>query len=102
MQELLARADGAVLFLSGCATNQGQFYPQFDTIVLLSAPAAVLIERLTTRTNNPYGKRLEEVSTVLGYLETVEPLLRRRATHAIATCAPLDAVVAEVLQIAGE
>jgi shikimate kinase len=73
VRELLEQEQEEVLFLSGCATNQGQFYPHFDAIVLLSAPAAVLIERLTTRTNNPYGKRPEELTEVLGYLETVEP-----------------------------
>ena len=27
-----------ILFLSGCAENQGKFYPWFDKVVLLSAP----------------------------------------------------------------
>jgi hypothetical protein len=30
-------------------------YPRFDHIVLLGAPAEILIERLATRTTNPYG-----------------------------------------------
>lgn len=100
VRQLLEQEHGDVLFLSGCATNQGQFYPQFAAIVLLSAPAPVLIERLTMRTNNPYGKRPEELAEVLGYLETVEPLLRRGATHEIDTRLPLEQVVAEVLRIA--
>jgi shikimate kinase len=99
--EALAREDGAVLFVSGCATNQVRFYPQFDAIVLLSAPAKVLTERLATRTTNPYGKHPDELAEVLGYLETVEPLLRRGATHEIDTRAPLSEVVAAVLQLAG-
>lgn len=89
------------LFVSGCATNQGKFYPLFEEIVLLSAPAAVLVERLTTRTNNPYGKRPDELAATLGYLETVEPLLRRGAGHEIVTTVPLDEVVATVLKVAG-
>src|SRR5690606_36908703 len=97
VQELLAQAEGDALFISGCATNQVKFYPQFDAIVLLSAPASVLIERLATRTNNPYGKRPEELAEVLGYLETVEPLLRRGATHEIDASAPFEEVLATVL-----
>lgn len=31
------------LFLAGCKSNQGNFYPLFDHIVLLSAPADVLL-----------------------------------------------------------
>lgn len=101
VREALAHEDGEVLFISGCATNQVRFYPQFDAIVLFSAPAEVLIERLATRTNNPYGKRPDELAEVLGYLQTVEPRLRRSATHEIDTRAPLDEVVAAVLRLAG-
>lgn len=101
VREALAREEGEVLFISGCASNQVRFYPQFDAIVLLSAPADVLIERLATRTNNPYGKHPDELAEVLGYLETVEPRLRRGATHEIDTRAPLDVVVAMVLRLAG-
>lgn len=90
---------GEVLFVSGCASNQGKFYPQFEKIVLFSAPAAVLIERLTTRTNNPYGKHPDELADTLGYLETVEPLLRKGADHEIDTSAPLNQVVTAVFHL---
>ena len=73
------------VFISGCAKNMGKFYPQFDHIVLLSAPVAVIMERLAARTTNPYGKRPEEVARVLGLLRTVEPLLRKAAGHEIDT-----------------
>ena len=88
-----------MLFFSGCATNQGKFYPQFDHIVLLSAPAAVLVERLRSRTSNPYGKDPEELALVLHHLQTVEPLLRKSAHHEIDTRAPLDQVVETVLRL---
>src|SRR5690606_14289965 len=57
VQRLLDGGDHDSLFVSGCATNQVKFHDRFDFIVLLSAPAEVLIERLLTRTNNEYGKR---------------------------------------------
>jgi shikimate kinase len=99
IQELLSIEDAGVLFLSGCAQNMGKFLPQFDHIILLSAPADVIVERLSTRTSNPYGKHPDQVARVLGLLETVEPLLRRSAGHEIDTSAPLDDVVATVLRI---
>jgi shikimate kinase len=102
VRELLARDDGELLFVSGCASNQGQFYARFAAVVLLAAPAPVLIERLATRTNNQYGKRPEELAEVLGYLESVEPLLRRGATHELDAAAPLDQVLAAVLRVAAE
>lgn len=102
IQDLLATEDADVLFLSGCAPNQGTFYPRFDHIVLLSAPAHVIVERLATRTTNPYGKRPEEIARTLEMLRTVEPLLRRGAGHEIDTSMPLDQVVATLLRLVGE
>ena len=88
-----------MLFLSGCAPNQGRFYPQFDHIVLLTAPAAVLVARLATRATNPYGKHPDEVARVLALQQTVEPLLRGGAGLVVDTSAPLDQVVATVLRL---
>lgn len=101
VERLLATEDAKVLFLSGCTSNQVKFYPRFDHIVLLSAPISVMVERLATRTTNPYGRRSDELAMVLHYSQTVEPLLRRAATFEVDTSAPLDDVVAAVLQGAG-
>ena len=100
IQNLLSTEDTDVLFLGGCAENMGRFVPWFDHVVLLRAPADVLVERLRTRTNNPYGKHPGEVARVLGQVETVEPLLRRAAGHEVDTSVPLAEVVAIVLQLA--
>jgi shikimate kinase len=99
--ELLAADDTGVLFLGGCAPNQGKFYSQFDEVILLSAPANLLVTRLTERTTNPYGKRPEEIARTLELQQTIEPLLRAGASHEIETTMSLDQVVARVLQIAG-
>ena len=101
IHHLLSTDDSDLLFLGGCAPNQGMFYPQFDHIILLTAPAHVIVERLTTRTNNPYGKRPEEITRTLDLLQTVEPLLRRGAGAVIDTSVPLNQVVAEVLRLVG-
>jgi shikimate kinase len=102
IQDLLAMIDTDVLFLGGCAPNQVKFYPQFEHIILLTAPVAVIIERLATRTTNPYSKRPEEVARVLDLVQTIEPLLRSGCQHVVDTSAPLHQVVAQVLRIVGE
>lgn len=78
MRALLS-SETRLLFVGGCKSNQGDFYSGFDRVVLLSAPAEVLLARLRTRTNNPYGKTPEQQAEVLEYLETVQPLLRAGA-----------------------
>ena len=99
IRDLLATEDAEVLFVSGTASNQGQFYRQFDHVVLLSAPTPVIVERLTTRTNNPYGKHPDELARVLGHIESVEPRLRRGATLEVDTSAPLDQVVEAIVRL---
>lgn len=100
IRDLLAAEDADVLFVGGCAENMGQFIPQFDHVVLLHAPAEVLLGRLRTRTTNDYGKHPDEAARVLGQVETVEPLLRRAAGQEIDTSAPLEEVMATLLRLA--
>jgi hypothetical protein len=75
IQDLLSTEDTEVLFLSGCAENMPKFLSQFDHLVLLRAPVDVIVQRLRSRTNNPYGKHPDETARVLALVESVEPLL---------------------------
>ena len=58
-----------------------------------------MIERLRSRTNNPYGKHPDELARVLALKETVEPMLRRVADLEIDTSIPLDQVVKRILDV---
>jgi shikimate kinase len=99
MQRLLTSESGDLLFVSGCKSNQGKFYPWFDHIILLSAPVPVLMERLATRTTNPYGKHPEELARILEHVRTVEPLLRRTCTLEIDTSVPVERVLETILRV---
>ena len=78
MSKLLDREPDVVV--AGTVDNQGDFYDRFDHVVLLSAPLDVLIERVSSRTTNPYGQTADEQAEIARYIQTVEPLLRRTAT----------------------
>ena len=78
MERLLASHSSVVV--SGTVENQGSFYDRFEHVVLLTAPLHVLIERVSRRTNNPYGKTAEQRAEIATFVESVEPLLRRGAT----------------------
>jgi shikimate kinase len=95
---LLSGHHNGPLFVQGTTRNQVRFYQRFDHIVLLSAPADVLVERLTTRTTNPYGKDPADIAETLDYLETVEPLLREAATLEVVTTVPVARVADIVLE----
>jgi len=100
IQELLDQPREAPLIVQGTVANQGHLYGRFDAIVLLSAPTDVVLQRLTGRTNNPFGKTIEQRSQILADIAEVEPLLRQAATHEIRTDRPLSEVVDMVAGIA--
>ena len=97
--ELLARDEEGTTFVSGTVSNQGRFYPQFDAVVLLSAPRDVLLRRLELRTSNPYGKSADERARILDDIAEVEPLLRATCTHEIDATRPIGEVVARLLEL---
>ncbi|WP_250029986.1 AAA family ATPase [Paractinoplanes maris] len=98
--ELLDADDGRSLFVQGCVRNQSRFYPRFDAVVLLSAPAEVILDRVARRTTNDYGKTAVERAMILDDLTHVEPLLRAGCTHELDATRPLDEVVAALVAIA--
>jgi shikimate kinase len=100
MSALLAQDSDGPLFVSGCASNQSTFYDRFDAVVLLTAPTDVLLERLATRTTNPFGKDPAERDRILKDVATVEPWLRRTATVELSTERPVQDVVEAVEALA--
>ena len=102
VSELLARELTTTLYVSGAVSNQGRFYPQFDAVVLLSAPEDVLLHRLDARTSNEFGKTAEERERILNDIREVEPLLRASCTHEIDATKPVAEVVAELIAIGDE
>jgi dephospho-CoA kinase len=80
------------LFVAGCKTNQGLFYPRFDHVVLLTAPAEVMLARIAARDTNPYGQDPRERALILTHLAEVEPRLRATATAVIDASAALASV----------
>jgi adenylate kinase family enzyme len=98
---LLDRHRDGPLFVSGTVANQGEWYPRFDAVVLLTAPLEVLLARVATRTTNGFGRAPGERRRIVEDTTVVEPLLRRRATAVIDTRAPLEEVVDALLRAAG-
>ncbi len=58
--DLFAGEVGPPLYVSAMVSNQGRFYPRFDEIVLLSAPAEVLLKGIEARTRNPGIMRMRQ------------------------------------------
>jgi dephospho-CoA kinase len=100
ISELLTSHQQGTLFVAGCKSNQGKFYPLFNHVVLLSAPADIILTRIANRGNNNYGKSPEERELILQHLAEVEPLLRATATAEMDASLPLEDVVEQLERLA--
>ncbi len=87
------------LFVSGCVANQGALYDRFDAVVLLSAPAEVILARVVERAN-PFGSRAGDLAKIASDLTQFEPLLRAGVDREIVTTAPVAEIVAALEQVA--
>lgn len=94
---LLRSTGGAPLFLAGCAPNQGRFRSQFDRVVLLTAPVEMTLERLASRSTNPFGKRPEEHARILADKADFEPMLRATADLVVDTTESVETTVQRLL-----
>jgi dephospho-CoA kinase len=97
--ELLAVSPQVPQFVSGAVSNQGRFYPYFDEVVLLSAPAEVLLERLARRSTNDFGKTEVQRARILRDLSEAEPRMRRTCTVEIDATQPLAIIVDQLAQL---
>lgn len=100
MHALLADPEPATLFVAGSAANQVRFHDRFDAIVLLSAPLPVILDRVATRSTNPFGSTEADRQRITADWQAVEPLLRAVASHEIDTTLPPGEVVDALVAIA--
>ena len=100
MNDLLDAEDDRPLFVAGGVRNQAKFYDRFDAVVLLAAPADVILERVTRRSTNAYGNTGRERAEILADLAEVEPVIRQHCTHELDASRPLADTVADLIAIA--
>jgi shikimate kinase len=61
-------------------------------VIYLHVPSEVLLERVRSRTNNPYGKTAEQQADITRYVAEVEPLIRQTVTLELDVLLPIPAL----------
>lgn len=91
-------AGHATIAIGGTAENQGRFYDRFEHVIYLRVPLEVLLDRVRTRIDNPYGKTAEQQADITRYVAEVEPLILRSATLELDGLLPIPALTDRVEQ----
>ena len=86
-----------VLFVCGSSRNRDRFLPYFTKVFNLRIDDDTMRRRLQERTNNDYGKELEEVELMLRLNRSDE---KPAGAIDVDATQPLDRVVDEVLRLA--
>lgn len=98
ISSLLDEHEYTHLFVDGCRSNQGRFYDRFDHIVVLVAPLDVMLERVQTRVNNPFGSSAAEREQISQDQREFEPLLLHDADLVIDTSTAHPEAIADQLE----
>ncbi len=100
IKQVLDKYRESHLFISGCYSNQGKFYKDFDYVVLLKAELDVMLDRIDKRTSNNYGKSPEERAEVIDSYENVLPLLEKASDIVIDTAhTEIDEVCSRLIEL---
>lgn len=86
-----------MLFVCGSASNRDQFIQRFAKVFILYVNTDTLRHRLTTRTNNNFGKNPTVLARQLELNEGVKEYSIKRGRLIIDANQPLAAVVDEIL-----
>lgn len=95
---LAERAAKKIIFLCGAVPNDRECWQYFDSIVCLTIDNPTMQHRITTRTNNNYGKDPSEMADLLVWNLTSADTYKDRGATIIDAHQPLDKVVDDVIR----
>jgi dephospho-CoA kinase len=97
---LTQQVEYSSLFLCGVSHNQATFYSLFDKIFLLWLDTSTIIQRLTSRTNNPFGKSPGDLEAVLGWHDEFQNKVQAAGAIVIDGNQSVSVVAQQILEFA--
>jgi adenylate kinase family enzyme len=98
VEELVSRAINKTIFLCGVASNEDELRDLFNAVFELIIDDETLIHRLTTRTNNDWGKQPQELKKTLESQHNADKLYRKHNPILIDATQPVDIVVDNIIE----
>ncbi len=98
MEDLIARQEDEIAFYCGIPFNLKEILPLFKTIILLTASAEIIRQRLDTRTSNDFGKTAEVQEWILKGKDELERDMREKGAIVIPTDEGVEGVAMAVIK----
>ena len=87
------------VFLCGSASNEGEVWDRFAAVVALIVDAPTMLERLSERTNNSFGKSPDERAKAVGWQRGYAESFRSYGARLVDATAPIETVVESILSL---
>jgi adenylate kinase family enzyme len=97
LKNLFAKHIDETLFICSITSNQKRFYSVFKKIFLLTIDKNTLVERISSRTNNHFGKHPVDFSRLLARHDQFDEELKSIGAIPIDATCPLEEVVDSIL-----
>lgn len=97
LKNLLAKHADETLFICSITANQRRFYPVFKKIFLLTIDKNTLIERISSRTDNSFGKHPVDFDRLLTRHDQFDEEMKNIGAIPVDGHLPLEKVVDSIL-----
>lgn len=96
---LIANEPSEIAFYCGSVTNTDDILPLFDKVILLTVEPDIVRHRLTTRSENDFGRTKEVQDWLLESKEDGEGAMEAKGALVIDAHKPLDQVAQEIVNL---
>jgi len=97
IENLKEKSSGKTVFLCGVAANEEEYLDLFDTLFALVIDDETLYRRITTRTNNTFGKNEGELAQIKDWQASTQAYYGKYNYIRIDATQPIELVVDSIL-----
>ncbi|HLD57821.1 MAG TPA: AAA family ATPase [archaeon] len=98
LQTIISDESNQLVFYCGSASNIDEILPLFDLVILLKVSPEAMRHRLTTRTENDFGRTSEVQDWIMTWKDWWENDLQQKGAVVVDACGSLDQVVKELIK----
>ena len=98
LADLLAKQSDDVVFVSGIANNQDEYFDLFDAILLLTTDEPTFMHRMADRDPQHFGYHEADRQSVLSWYKDFEARTLKGGAIRIDASEPVEKVVAEIVK----
>lgn len=99
VEAIAANSQVACTYICGSVANETEVWNLFSKVLYLLVDETTVQARLSSRTDNDFGKEAHELAAIIGWLRNAEADYRRFGAGIIDATRPLEQVVNDIISL---